>query len=179
MRATKAAILITVALAAACAKKPKPANLPPAPPAAQPVQPENTPPPADTGPVRSSTAPGSAEDFKANTQGTEVHFGYDSYELDAAARDILNSQSTWLSKYPSTRITVEGHADERGTREYNLALGERRANAVKTYLSGKGFGSANIATISYGKERPEAEGSDEEAYAKNRRAVTDIGAAGG
>jgi len=181
MRATKAAILITVALAAACAKKPKPANLPPPPPppAAQPVTPENTTSPADTGAVRSSTAPGSAEDFKANTQGTEVHFAYDSYELDGPARTILDSQSTWLAKYPSTRITVEGHADERGTREYNLALGERRANAVKTYLSGKGFASANIATISYGKERPEAEGSNEEAYAQNRRAATDIGAAGG
>ena len=179
MRATKAALLITVALAAACAKKTKPADLPPPPPPAQ----QTTPPPSDTTPPPASTggnyAPGSAADFAANTQGVEVHFGYDSYELDGEARGILDSQSAWLAKYPSTRITVEGHADERGTREYNLALGERRANAVKTYLSGKGMTADRASTISYGKERPEAEGSDEAAYAKNRRAVTDIGAARG
>ena len=176
MRATKYALLAGVALAAACAKKPKPADLPPPPPAATQTTPaESTTPPADTGAVASTSAPGSAEDFKANTQGQMVNFGYDSYELDGRARGILDSQAAWLAKYPSTKITVEGHADERGTREYNIALGERRADAVKTYLAGKGFAAANIATISYGKERPLVEGSDESAWAQNRRAATTIG----
>ncbi len=175
MRATKYVLIAGVVLAAACAKKPKPADLPPPPPppsqSAQPAQP----PVLDAGPVGSTNAPGSAADFAASTQGQMVHFGYDSYELDGPSRAILDSQGQWLKKYPSTKITVEGHADERGTREYNLALGERRADAVKSYLAGHGFASGNIATISYGKERPLAEGSDESAWAQNRRAATDIG----
>ncbi len=176
MRATKFALIAGVALAAACAKKPKPADLPPPPPQpaqAAPAEPA-TPPPADAT-VTSTNVPGSAEDFKANTRGTMVFFAYDSYDLDGEARSILDSQSTWLAKYPGTRITVSGHADERGTREYNIALGERRADAVKTYLAGKGVAGSSIATISYGKERPLVEGSDEAAWAKNRRAATDIG----
>ena len=177
MRAARLALLCTVALAAACAKKPKPADLPPPPPKAeQAPAAETAQPPADAGPVTSTNAPGSAEDFRANTQGDRVRFGYDSYELDGTARGILDSQATWLAKYPTARITIEGHADERGTREYNIALGERRADAVKTYLAGKGVSGERIQTISYGKERPEAEGSDEASYARNRRAVTDIGA---
>ena len=178
MRATKFVLLAGVALAAACAKKPKPADLPPPPPKAEQTAPAQPPaqvqPPANDA-VTSTNAPGSAEDFRASTQGQMVRFGYDSYELDGPARAILDSQAAWLAKYPNTRITIEGHADERGTREYNLALGERRADAVKTYLSGKGFAAGNIATISYGKERPLVEGSDETAWAQNRRAATDIG----
>lgn len=176
MRATKYVLLTVVALAAACAKKPKPADLPPPPPPPQNTPAPPAPPPVlDAGPVSSTNAPGSAADFAASTQAQMVHFAYDSYELDGPARAILDSQAQWLAKYPNTRITIEGHADERGTREYNLALGERRADAVKAYLAGKGFSSANIATISYGKERPLVEGSDESAWAQNRRATTDIG----
>ena len=176
MRTTKYVLLTAVALAAACAKKPRPADLPPPPPPPQTAPLQPAPPPVlDAGPVSSSNAPGSAADFAANTQAPMVHFAYDSYELDGPARTILNSQAVWLAKYPSTRITIEGHADERGTREYNLALGARRADVVKAYLAGRGFASANIATISYGKERPLVEGSDESAWAQNRRATTDIG----
>ncbi len=181
MRATRVLAIAAVALAAACAKKPKPADLPPPPPApqAQPAQPSTPPPPPINDSVTSTNVPGSAADFKANTREDRVRFAYDSYELDGTARAILDSQAAWLAKYPSTHITIEGHADERGTREYNLALGERRADAVKSYVAGKGFAASNIATISYGKERPEAEGSDEAAYARNRRAVTDIGGSAG
>lgn len=179
MRATKFVLLAGVALAAACAKKPKPADLPPPPPATSSSTTTTTPPPPSNGASTSTNAPGSAADFKASTQDQMVRFGYDSYELDGSARAILDSQSQWLAKYPSTKITIEGHADERGTREYNLALGARRADAVKTYLAGHGFASGNIATISYGKERPLAEGSDESAWAQNRRAATDIGGPAG
>ena len=84
----------------------------------------------------------------------------------------LQSQAQWLARYPAKRATVEGHADERGTREYNLALGERRANATKAYLVGLGGDAGRIQTVSYGKERPVAMGSDEGAWARNRRAVT-------
>ena len=84
----------------------------------------------------------------------------------------LRSQADWLARYPNTRVTIEGHCDERGTREYNLALGERRANATKNALAALGVSTARITTVSYGKERPDATGSDEDAYARNRRAVT-------
>ena len=84
----------------------------------------------------------------------------------------MQSQAAWLARYPDKRITVEGHADERGTRDYNLALGERRANAAKTYLIGLGVGAERIQTVSLGKERPVALGSDEASWARNRRAVT-------
>jgi len=178
MRATKFVLIAGVALAAACAKKPKPADLPPPPPQptqSVPAQPDTPPPPPANDAVTSTRVPGSAGDFRASTQGQMVHFAYDSYELDGPARAILDSQAAWLAKYPNTRITAEGHADERGTREYNIALGARRADAVKTYLAGKGFAAGNIATISYGKERPLVEGSDETAWAQNRRATTEIG----
>lgn len=84
----------------------------------------------------------------------------------------MRSQAEWLQRNPAVRVLVEGHADERGTRDYNLALGERRANAAKNYLASLGIDPARIETISYGKERPEAMGSNEEAWARNRRAVT-------
>ena len=106
--------------------------------------------------------------------GDRVYFAYDSYELDEASRGTLSKQASWLQRYGNVRITVEGHADERGTREYNLALGDRRANAVKNYLAAQGVGAGRISTISYGKERPEVQGSDEESFAQNRRGVTVI-----
>ena len=84
------------------------------------------------------------------------------------------SQAAWLQRYPNVRVTIEGHADERGTREYNLALGDRRANAAKNYLASRGISPSRMAVISWGKERPEALGSDESAWAQNRRAVTVI-----
>lgn len=125
----------------------------------------------DTG-VGSANLPGSQSDFVAQSGSDRVLFGYDSYEIDDEARTVLGKQAEWLARYPQVKITIEGHTDERGTREYNLALGDRRANAAKNFLAAQGVQSGRIATISYGKERPEAEGSDEAAYARNRRAVT-------
>ena len=116
-------------------------------------------------------APGSIEDFQINV-GDRVFFDYDSYEVRADAQDTLQKQAAWLQQYPTYTITVEGHCDERGTREYNLALGERRANSVKNYLVALGIDANRVQTVSYGKERPEIEGSDETAWAQNRRGVT-------
>ncbi len=104
--------------------------------------------------------------------GDTVNFDFDSAELTVSARSTLNRQSAFLSVNPDLMIVIEGHADERGTREYNLALGERRATAVRDYLVAKGINAARVRTVSYGKERPAVSGSDEAAWAKNRRATT-------
>jgi peptidoglycan-associated lipoprotein len=149
---------------AGCAKKP-PAQLPPAPiDSTGPVQPET--------PTSGRALPGSQEDFVASVSSDRIFFDLDQSEVDGADQATLQSQAAWLARYPQKRVTIEGHADERGTREYNLALGERRANATKNALSGLGVDASRITTISYGKERPDATGSDEESYARNRRAVT-------
>jgi peptidoglycan-associated lipoprotein len=118
-----------------------------------------------------AAAPGSQEDLSVNV-GDRVFFGYDSFTLTPEATSQLELQSQWLRQYPSVNVLVEGHADERGTREYNLALGDRRAEAVKNYLTSLGVDPRRISTISYGKERPEMLGSNSESWAKNRRAVT-------
>ena len=115
--------------------------------------------------------PGSEQDFIANV-GDRVFFDYDKYSVRADAKATLDKQVAWLKKYPTYNITVEGHADERGTREYNLALGERRANAIKEYLVGNGLPASRVKSISYGKERPVALGSNEAAWSQNRRGVT-------
>ena len=104
--------------------------------------------------------------------GDTVNFDFDSAELTVSARSTLNRQAAFLSLNPDLMIVIEGHADERGTREYNLALGDRRATAVRDYLVAKGINSARVRTVSYGKERPAVAGSDETAWAKNRRAAT-------
>ena len=109
-----------------------------------------------------AVVPGSQEDFVANI----------SYNVDAEDQATLRSQAQWLARYPAVRVLVEGHADERGTRDYNLALGERRANAARNYLATLGVNPSRIEVISYGKERPAELGSTEAAWAKNRRAVT-------
>lgn len=116
-------------------------------------------------------APGSVDEFVKNV-GDRVYFDFDKYEVKPEARAQLDRQVEWFKKYPQWKITVEGHCDERGTREYNIALGERRANAVKEYLVAKGVATARIKTISYGKERPAAIGSNEAAWAQNRRGVS-------
>jgi peptidoglycan-associated lipoprotein len=115
--------------------------------------------------------PGSQEDLTAQA-GDRVFFGYDSSELDSEGRATLEKQAAWLQQYANMNITIEGHADERGTREYNLALGERRANAVKNYLISLGVAPARVNTISYGKERPAVLGTGEESWSRNRRGVT-------
>ena len=117
--------------------------------------------------------PGSQADFVAFTRGADViYFDTDRYNVDSVDAAALSTQAQWLARYPAKRATIEGHADERGTRDYNLALGERRANAAKNYLVGLGVDPARVTTVSYGKERPVALGSDESAWAQNRRAVT-------
>jgi peptidoglycan-associated lipoprotein len=115
--------------------------------------------------------PGSQRDLEVNV-GDRVFFDYDRYTLTPEARATLDRQSEWMKKYPNVTVTVEGHSDERGTREYNLALGERRANSVKNYLQAHGIQNARLRSISYGKERPAVVGSDESAWAQNRRGVT-------
>lgn len=127
----------------------------------------------DTGSAQPSVLPGSEEEFITEV-GDRVFFAFDKSELSSSARATLDRQALWLRQYPSTQIVVEGHCDERGTREYNLALGERRANAVKEYLVAQGIDPNRVRTISYGKERPAVAGSNEAAWAQNRRAVTDI-----
>ena len=120
----------------------------------------------------SSSAAGKSSAEKLAQVGDTVNFDFDSAELTVSARSTLNRQSAFLSVNPDLMIVIEGHADERGTREYNLALGERRATAVRDYLVAKGINSARVRTVSYGKERPAVSGSDEAAWAKNRRAST-------
>ncbi|MFC3710995.1 peptidoglycan-associated lipoprotein Pal [Sphingoaurantiacus capsulatus] len=173
MRSLPLQVLLITGLVATAACSKKKEDLPPPPPPAATTTPTAPTTGETPGPVSSSAVPGSAADFQQQA-GDRVYFAYDSYELDEASRGTLNKQATWLQRYGQVRITVEGHADERGTREYNLALGDRRANAVKNHLAAQGVGAARISTISYGKERPEVQGSDEESFAQNRRGVTVI-----
>ena len=115
--------------------------------------------------------PGSQQDLVVNI-GDRVFFGYDRYDVSPEAQQILQAQAEWMNRFPNVNLTIEGHADERGTREYNLALGERRANSVKNYLTGLGVPATRINTVSYGKERPAVVGSNAEAWAQNRRGVS-------
>ncbi len=119
----------------------------------------------------STVVPGSLTEFTQNV-GDRVFFGYDSYELTPDAQSTLERQAAWLQTYPGVTVVVEGHCDERGTREYNLALGERRAASVANYLVALGIDPNRIQTISYGKERPAVDGHDETAWSQNRRGVT-------
>jgi peptidoglycan-associated lipoprotein len=114
---------------------------------------------------------GSQEDLIVNV-GDRVFFGYDSSDLDSDALELLQDQVAWLKQNSNVSVTIEGHCDERGTREYNLALGEKRAQAVKNYLIGLGISPDRVSTISYGKERPAVVGSNDGAWAQNRRSVT-------
>ena len=120
-----------------------------------------------------TVTPGSVADFRQNV-GDRVFFDTDQSTIRQDGREVLNRQAEWLKKYTNYQITMAGHCDERGTREYNLALGERRANAAKQYLVAQGIPASRIQTISYGKERPDPVGSDEAAWARNRRAVTEL-----
>ena len=118
-----------------------------------------------------SIEPGSQEDLIVNV-GDRVFFNYDSAELDTDAQELLQDQVAWLKQYSDVSVIIEGHCDERGTREYNLALGEKRAQSVKNYLINLGISSDRVSTISYGKERPAVVGSNDGAWAQNRRSVT-------
>jgi peptidoglycan-associated lipoprotein len=118
-------------------------------------------------------APGSDRDFIVNV-GDRVFYDFDRFNVRNDQRATLEKQAAWLKRYPQVQVTIEGHADERGTREYNLALGERRANSAKDFLVANGIAANRIRVISYGKERPVALGHDEASWAQNRRAVTVI-----
>jgi peptidoglycan-associated lipoprotein len=165
-RSLKFACLSAALILGACTHKQEAVNTapPPAPP---------PPAPAAPAPVASSILPGSAEDFRVNV-GDTVHFAYNEYNIEDADKSVLGRQAQWLAKYPAVRVTVEGHCDERGTREYNLALGARRANAGKEYLVSQGVSTARVETVSYGKERPICTESNEACWAQNRRGVTTI-----
>ncbi len=151
--------LAAVATLAACASRPAPAPTPATPPPAQ---------QAPSGPV-----PGSAEEFRI-TVGDRIFFGYDRFDLSPEARGILERQAAWLRRYQNVRILVEGNCDERGTREYNLALGARRAAAARDYLVSLGISGDRMQTVSYGKERPMDPRSNEEAWSVNRNAHSTI-----
>jgi peptidoglycan-associated lipoprotein len=163
-------LMVTVAAAslAACQSKPKPGpatTTPTPPPSTSEVPP---PPPVSQGPI-----PGSIQDFVINA-GDRVYFDFDSYDVRSDAGPVLDAQAGWLQRYPAVAVRIEGNADERGTREYNIALGARRANAIRDYLVGRGVSASRIATISYGKEQPIDPGTSEEAYQRNRNGHTAI-----
>ncbi len=128
----------------------------------------NNVPVTEQGPTAEELARQQLEQLK---QTNIVYFGFDKYDVTSEYAQLLDAHAAFLRANPSVRITIEGHADERGTPEYNIALGERRANAVKMYLQGKGVSADQLSIVSYGKEKPAVLGHDEAAYAKNRRAV--------
>ncbi len=146
--------LSAVALLAACSTPAKPT--PPAP-----------------APVASSIVPGSQEDLVANV-GDRVFYDFNKSGLRDDAKATLDKQAAWLAKYATNNVQIAGNCDERGTEEYNLALGNRRANAAAAYLKAKGVAAARMTTISYGKDRPTAQGSTEQAWAQNRNAITSV-----
>lgn len=162
-RLTTTLLIATALLATGACSKKRPAELPPAPGAGPDLDPTGG---------NGSAGPGSRADFERSITSNTVNFALDQSDLDGRARAILDSQAQWLARYPNVPVSLEGHCDERGTREYNLALGDRRATSAKNYLAARGIAPGRISTISYGKERPLALGSDEGSYAQNRRAVT-------
>ena len=160
-------ICVIAALAtglAACSKNNAPETLPPEPAGIG----------GDTGGQQTGgIVPGSNADFLAQMNGRNViYFDTDKYDIDATDQAALRAQAEWLQRYPGKRASIEGHADERGTRDYNLALGERRANSAKNYLVSLGIDAGRLNVVSHGKERPVALGSNEQAWAQNRRAAT-------
>lgn len=163
------ACVVALALGA-CTSRPKPAPGTPGPVSESGAQ-RDTPLPPSAGGQTSLYSPGSQEELAA-TVGDRVYFALDSHAIDETARATLARQAAWLARYPAVRVRIAGNADERGTREYNLALGARRADAVRQTLAAQGVAVSRIDTISYGKERPIDPGSNEDAWAKNRNGHT-------
>jgi len=160
------AIAAALSMTAGCARR----TLPPEPPSSEtPVDQVGS--EVDQGQT-GAAVPGSRADFLQSVVSDRIFFGFDSYSVDDEARRTLDAQAEWLGRNPNVQVTIEGHADERGTREYNLALGDRRANAARDYLQSRGVAANRMQVISWGKERPAIEGSNESAWAQNRRAVT-------
>jgi peptidoglycan-associated lipoprotein len=173
-RALRLALIMGAAASiAACASTPKPTPLgpPPPPPSSDHGPPPPPPPPMSEAPV--GPAPGSVQDFVINA-GDRIYFDFNAYSIRQDAQAILAQQASWLNRYPAVRVRVEGNCDERGTREYNLALGARRSNSVREFLIAHGVDGARVATVSYGKERPIDSGSGEDAWAHNRNVHTAI-----
>lgn len=159
----KFTVLAAALLMSACTTKPQATNTAP-PPAS---------PPPMAAPQTSSIIPGSEQDFKVNV-GDTVHFALNQFNIEDSDRGTLQKQAAWLAKYPAVRLTLEGDCDERGTREFNLALGARRANAIKEFLVAQGVATGRLETVSYGKERPVCTESNEGCWAQNRRGVSTI-----
>lgn len=153
--------LAAVGALAACASRPEPTPTP------------ETTTPTPTQPSPSGPTPGSVEDFRVSV-GDRVFFGYDRFDLTPEARQVLERQAAWLRRYPNVRLLVAGNCDERGTREYNLALGARRAAAARDYLVSLGIEGGRLETVSYGKERPLDPRANEEAWSVNRNAHSNI-----
>lgn len=171
--AAVAALALPLALAA-CASHPKPAPAAPvrnAPPPAPSEPPQHYAPPPQAS--QSGPTPGSRQDFVVNV-GDRVYFDFDQFTVRADAAPVLAGQARWLQRYPAVRVRIEGNCDERGTREYNLALGARRAASVRTFLIDHGVAPDRITTVSYGKERPIDPGTGEAAWAHDRNAHTAI-----
>ena len=164
------AIAVALSLTAGCANRRTPDQIPPE---AANTTDDNLGVDPD-GADSSSAAQGTRGDFLQSVGqfGDRILFDFDSYTLDAEDRATLDAQAQWLARYPAVRVTIEGHADERGTREYNLALGDRRANAARVYLESRGVASGRMQVISWGKERPADPQSNEDAWRQNRRSVT-------
>ena len=151
----------------ACGRKTPPAEVPPV------EQPTTTDPNStDPNSLEVVELPALQADLVAKAGSDTIYFGTDEYSLDDASKATLAAQAQWMMANPNVRASIEGHADERGTREYNQALGERRANAARDFLLSQGVPAARLVVTSWGKERPVALGSNEEAWAQNRRAVT-------
>jgi peptidoglycan-associated lipoprotein len=163
----------TASLAACASKKPPPPAAPAPTPAPAPAPPPARPAPPPVAQRPTGPIPGSVEDFVVNA-GDRVYFDTDMHTLRDDGRAVLDKQAQWLARYPQVAVRIEGNADERGTREYNLALGARRADSVREYLIGRGVAATRITTISYGKERPIDAGTGEDAWAKNRNGHTAI-----
>ena len=125
------------------------------------------------GAMSAGIVPGSQEDLVANV-GDRAFFDFNESILRADGKSTLDKQAAWLAKYGSVSVQIAGNCDERGTEEYNLALGNRRANSAASYLRAKGVSAARLSTISYGKDRPTAQGSNEQAWAQNRNAITSV-----
>jgi peptidoglycan-associated lipoprotein len=167
--------LAAVAFVVACSSKP-----PAAPPSGPTPAPVSTPTVVTIEPVATPAPMPTTRTDADSIAGRSINelsgmlkpafFDYDKADIRGDARDVLSANATWLKKYPSVQFTIEGHSDERGTAQYNLALGDRRANAAKDYLVSLGVDASRIKTVSYGKERPFATGHDEDSWQKNRRA---------
>jgi peptidoglycan-associated lipoprotein len=171
VRALAPAAVLAAAVLAGCASHPHEA--PPGRVAEAPPLPPPPPGRAPTQGVQGRPLPGSVQDFVINV-GDRVLFDFDRYEIRADAQPILAAQAAWLNRYGRVQVRIEGNCDERGTREYNLALGARRANSVRDFLTSHGVDTGRITTISYGKERPIDPGTGEEAWSRNRNAHTAI-----